>query len=505
MEIVSVSAEMAPWSKTGGLGDVAAALPPALRALGHRVLSVVPRYKAYTDAWDTGIRLHFPHFGRLQEVALFHNGGTGGTSGDTIFVDHPAICRGGIYGDDKGGYGDNLFRFSLLCRAAIEAARRFPVGGRPLSEGGTPHFLTHDWHAGLLATYLRAHYQSNGLLKGSRVVHVIHNLAHQGTASFDDYWGLDLPGSWAPALDMSGRMNLMKVGLVTADKVVAVSPRYAREICTPEEGFGLDGVLRSRGRDLVGILNGIDPTEWNPRNDKHLVRSYGPEEFSEEGRDPDVGETDPTVLADLRTIGGKAINKAALQKELGLPVRSDRPLFGFIGRLTGQKGIDLIDNISPWLVRQPVQIALLGTGESRYEDVFRELGRRFPEVVAAKVGFDVGLAHRITAGADLLLMPSRFEPCGLNQLYALAYGTVPVVHATGGLADTVHNFDPGSDSGNGWAFSPATPENFAQAIQMALLTWFRYPRTFRRMQARGMAEDHGWARAARWYAALLAG
>ncbi len=493
MEICSVSAEIAPWSKTGGLGDVAAALPKALQAQGHRVLAVAPRYAAYGDAWDTGMRLHIPLFGHRHEVSLYHSQTPGH---DVVFVDHPSICRGGIYGDARGTYGDNLFRFLLLSRAAIEIARRFPVSGgagpaRPLTEGGTPHFLSHDWHTGLLATYLRHHYQHHGLLPGSRVAHVIHNLAYQGQFSFSEFWGLDLPPSAAPTLDMGGVINCMKAGLVAADRVVAVSPTYAREICTPEEGFGLDGVLRSRGGALVGILNGIDPAEWHPGTDPHLPARYGAEAWPQRPDRPGP-------------VGGKATCKAQLQAEMGLPVRADLPLLGFIGRLTGQKGIDLLEAIAPWLARQPAQVALLGSGDRQYEAFFSAFARRFPNV-AARVGFDVGLAHRITAGADLLLMPSRFEPCGLNQLYALAFGTVPIVHATGGLADTVRSFDPFRDTGNGWAFSPASPEALQQAVALGLITWHQHPDSFAALARRGMAERNDWASSAAAYARVLGG
>lgn len=492
MQICSVSAELAPFAKTGGLGDVAAALPPALTAQGHRVLAVLPRYKPYSEAWDTGLRLRFPLFGRAQEARIYHTRALGF---DLAFVDHPAICRGGIYGDQHGTYGDNLFRFALLSRAAIELARRFPVDGRPLADHGPVHFLTHDWHAGLLPVYLRAHYQARGLLGDSRVVHVIHNLAHQGVFAFDQLGGLDLPASAAPHLDMGGAMNLMKAALVLADRVVAVSPTYAREICHPSQGCGLDGILRARGPALTGVLNGIDGGEWNPRTDRHLPATFGPEAL---GAGPTPGPS-----------GGRAACKAAVLRELGIagdPATDNRtPVFGFIGRLTGQKGIGLLDATVPHLVQNGAKVVFLGTGEPRYEHALRMLERRFPGRVSARIDFDVGLSHRITAGVDALLMPSHFEPCGLNQLYALAYGTVPVVHATGGLADTVHTFDPWTDSGNGWAFSPGTAERMLDALANALHTWHQHPDSWRAMARRGMAEDHSWGASAARYAALLAG
>ena len=493
VEICSVSAEIAPFSKTGGLGDVAAALPRALAAQGHRVLAVAPRYRPYSEAWDTSLRLRFPLFGRVHTARIFHTRAPGF---DLAFVDHPALCRGGIYGDERGTYGDNLFRYALLCRAAIELSRRLPVAGQALADAGPVRFLTHDWHAGLLPVYLDAHYRSQGLLTDSRVVHVIHNLAHQGRFGFDQFAGLDLAAHHAPGLDMGGAMNLMKAALVKAERVVAVSPTYAREICHPDQGFGLDPILRARGGALTGVLNGIDGDEWSPATDGHLPATYGPDAL---GAGPTPGPA-----------GGRARCKAALLRELGVAdpdagADNRTPLFGFIGRLTGQKGIDLLDATTPWLVQNGAKVVFLGTGERRWEGALRALQRRFPGRVAAHIGFDVGLAHRITAGADALLMPSRFEPCGLNQLYALAYGTVPVVHATGGLADTVHSFDPWHDRGNGWAFAPARPSRMQDALAHALHTWHHHPESWRAMARRGMAEDHSWDASARTYAALLAG
>lgn len=494
LQICSVTAEVAPFSKTGGLGDVAAALPPALTALGHRVITVAPRYRAYPEAWDTGVRLYFPLFGTVHEVRVFHAAPPG--LGDIYFIDHPAICRGGIYGDAHGGYHDNLFRFALLSRAGIEVARRFgPAGGPALADAGPVRFLTHDWHTGLLPVYLRAHYQAQGLLADATSVHVIHNLAHQGLAGMDAFQGLDLPQSYAQTVEMSGVLNCMKAGLVSADRIVTVSPTYAREITTGAFGCGLDGILRTRHRDLRGILNGIDTTAWNPGLDPHIAETYGPEALG-----------DPTDDDSNGPVAGKAACKRALQEEVGLPPATHLPLVGFIGRLTGQKGIDLLEQVGGWLATNgAAQLVVLGTGESRYEHALARLQARWPGRVAAHIAFDNGLAHRITAGADILVMPSRFEPCGLNQLYALAYGTVPVVHATGGLADTVPTFNPATDTGLGWAFAPPTTGAFQQALGFALTTWHQHPATFRRIALRGMAPDRGWEPSAKAYAEVLVG
>lgn len=494
LQICSVSAEMAPFSKTGGLGDVAGALPSALRALGHRVLTVTPRYQAYPEGWDTGIRMQFPLFGHVHEVALFHS--VSDATGDVLFVDHPAIRRGGIYGDSQGGYADNLFRFALLCRAAIEATRRFALPDsdgrvRPLSDAGPVRFLTHDWHAGLLPVYLRAHYQSNGLLSDATVTHVIHNLAHQGVHGADAFRGLDLTERWAGMLDMGGRLNCMKAAIVASEQLVTVSPTYAAEIQHAEHGCGLHGLLRARRGDLFGILNGIDTADWSPLTDRHLVETYDSTALG-------VGNTAPGPD------GGKLANKLAIQKEFGLPVTRAVPIVGFIGRLTGQKGIDLLATVGAWLAGTgAAQLVVLGTGEPRYEQALADVAKRWPDRVAVQLKFDVGLSHRITAGADILAMPSHFEPCGLNQMYALAYGTPPVVHATGGLADTVDNHDPQRGGGNGWSFSPGTADAFKTALGRAVRVWHRDPEAFRAIALRGMEVDRSWERSAAKYALVM--
>jgi starch synthase len=476
MQVCSVSAEMGPWSKTGGLGDVAGALPVALAARGHRVLAVAPRYQAYEDAWDTGIRLRFPLWGQAHEVALFHREERGV---DRVFVDHPAIRRGGIYGEGGSSYPDNLLRFALLSRAGIEAARRLPLD-RPLSLRGPVSFLAHDWHTGLLPLYLHAHYRSQGLLMDARCALVIHNLAYQGVYAAADFGGLDLPGWCWPTADMGGRLNCLKAGIAGAERVLTVSPGYAEEIRTPEHGFGLDGLLRARGGAVGGIVNGVDLAEWDPAADPHLPAAY-----------------------DAADLAGKAVCKAALQAELGLPVRPEVPLLGFIGRLDPQKGVDLVAAVAEWLLGQDVQLALLGSGRPDLEDFLRHVGARWPTRARGVVGFSTPMAHRIVAGADLLLMPSRFEPCGLNQLHALRYGTVPVVHATGGLRDTVAPFHPFPDQGTGWLFGRPSPDAFAEALHHALRTFWDHPASFRGIQARGMAQDVGWDRSAAAYEQVL--
>ncbi len=469
MNIAMVAAEVAPWSKTGGLGDVCGALPKALAALGHRVVTIAPRYKDYPDAWDTRVRATIFLFGQHHEVRFFH-AHTHGVH--HLFIDHPSFRRAGIYGDSTGPYSDNLFRFALLSRAAIEGAARVPLGDTPLGEDVVFH--ANDWHTGLLPLYLEAVYRPAGRFLTAGTVLGIHNAGHHGSAPAHDFAGLDVSARWWPAADFDGRLNPLKAGAALARKLVAVSPNYAREI-TSGLGFGLDGVFAARGADLCGVLNGVDDA-WDPRTDVHLAQTYGSDDF-----------------------GGKAANKAALQADLGLPVRADVPLLGVVTRLDHQKGIDLVQAATPWLMRQDVQLVMLGSGSSALEQFFREAERTWPTRARGWVGFNERLAHRIEAGADMFLMPSRFEPCGLNQMYSMRYGTVPIVHATGGLADTVQTFEPVAGTGTGWAFRTFSAEAFVEALGWALFTYQNHPAAWRGIQARGMAQDFSWERSAKAY------
>ncbi len=474
MRIVFVSSEVAPWSKTGGLGDVCGALPRALAARGHTVMTVAPRYKAYADAWDTGLRSRVHLFGQLHEVG-FHHGAVDGVH--HVFVDHVSFHRPGIYGNEHGAWPDNLFRFALLSRAAIEAAARVPVDGAPMGEDVVFH--ANDWHASLVPLYLEALYRPAGRFLGAGTVLGLHNLGHQGAYAREEFPGLDVAPRWWPAIDMGGNINVLKAGIVLARKLVAVSPTYAREIQTGL-GFGLDGILHARREDLHGILNGIDEA-WDPATDRHLPAHF-----------------------DATDLTGKAACKAALQAELGLPRRPDVPVLALIARLDAQKGIDLVAQAMPWLMQHDVQVVMLGSGSSAYEQFFRESEVRWPRKVRGWVGFNDGLAHRIEAGADIFLMPSRFEPCGLNQMYSMRYGTLPVVHATGGLADTVSTVDPGADRGTGWAFRTYHVDAFVEAVGWALLTWSKYPEAWKRIQARAMTQDFSWARSAAMYEKVYA-
>ena len=474
LDVCLVASEMAPFSKTGGLGDVAGALPRALAARGHRVLAVSPRYKPVPEARPLPLRSVFRLFGSDHEVRYFALDRDGVRF---VLVDNPCFHRGGIYGDDRGAFGDNLFRYMLLTRAAIDLAATVPIDGRPL--GDDVVFHVNDWHTALLPVVLDAAYRPRGRFRRASSVLGLHNLGHQGTVDASQFGGLDLPARAWPVLDMSDRLNPLKAGIVSADALVAVSPTYARQI-RHDHGFGLEGLLRARAEDTIGILNGIDDT-WDPLTDKHLSTPFSVDDLS-----------------------GKAVAKAELQRSLGLPVRADVPLFGLVSRLDPQKGIDLVEQLTPWLLSQDVQLVILGSGAGRYEAFLQRLGHLAPTRARGIVGFSEAMAHRIEASADIFLMPSRFEPCGLNQMYSMRYGTIPIVHATGGLADTVVTADPNRSDGTGWAFPDFSAESFAQAITFALLTYRKFPAAWRQLQRNGMTTDFSWDRSAALYERVYA-
>ncbi|XP_019200298.1 PREDICTED: soluble starch synthase 1, chloroplastic/amyloplastic isoform X2 [Ipomoea nil] len=440
--VVFVTSEAAPYSKTGGLGDVCGSLPIALAKRGHRVMVVSPRYlngslsdEKFKNAVDLDVKIKIYCAGGEQEVAFFHEYRAGV---DWVFLDHPSFHRPGTpYGDIYGAFGDNQFRFTLLCQAACEAPLVLPLGG--FTYGEKCMFIANDWHAALVPLLLAAKYRPHDVYKDARSVILIHNLAHQGVEPAGTFKNLGLPLEWYPAveyvfptwarthaLDTGETVNVLKGAIITADRIVTVSQGYSWEITTPEGGYGLQGLLGSRKPVLNGITNGIDVNEWDPSTDEHIASPYS-----------------------INDLSGKIDCKIALQKELGLPIRPDCPLIGFIGRLDFQKGVDLILSAIPELMNDDVQFVMLGSGEKQYEDWMRYMESQYQDKFRGWVGFNVPISHRITAGCDILLMPSRFEPCGLNQLYAMRYGTVPVVHNTGGLRDTVESFDPYAEDGSG--------------------------------------------------------
>lgn len=469
MRILMVASEAIPFAKTGGLADVLGALPAALVRLGHAVDVVMPRYRSVTQGRPAG-GVTVTMGDRVLEAGLFELEADGVRR---VFVDRPEYYdRDYLYGVGNQDYEDNPERFAFLCRAALDWA----------AGNGARYDVvhSHDWQAGLVATLLATEYRSHPALGGVPGVFTIHNIAYQG--NFAPEWLPVLGLGWnlmrIDALEYWGKISFLKAGVMFSRLITTVSPRYALEIQTPEFGFGFDGILRHRARDLVGILNGIDYHQWDPERDVHL-----PEPFS------------------ASNLKGKETAKRAVLATYGIPASEAtlaRPLVAMISRLVDQKGFDLVAGVADALPHLDATFVVLGTGERRYEEMFRYLARRYPDRIGARIGFDEALAHRIEAGADLFLMPSRFEPCGLNQMYSLRYGTVPLVRATGGLADTVRNYDPRTGEGTGFTFEDYSPRALLGTLRWALGI-YKDRETWRRIQTAGMREDNSWDASARRY------
>jgi starch synthase len=461
--ILMVGSEAAPFAKTGGLADVLGALPAALARIGEEVAVVLPRYRSATigavERVADNLRLVVgPHTFTVWIDQLTHQGV------QYFFVNCPPLYdRPGIYGE-AWGYPDNHIRYALLNQAALAVARYL---------FHTDIFHLHDWQCGLLPVYLRENLLGDPTFFGTKCLHTIHNLGYQGNfaASVLSELGLSRFDFNPEGFEFYGEVSFLKAGIAWSDAISTVSPTYAREIQTPEYGFGFDGLLRSRASKLSGILNGIDFDQWNPATDPHLPAHYS--------------------AADL---SGKLACKKVLLEEMGLPVDLERPVIGIVSRFAAQKGFDLFGEIVNGIIGENVAVAVLGSGESRYEDMFRHLAYTNPSQFAVRIGYNDGLAHRIEAGADMFLMPSRYEPCGLNQMYSLRYGTVPIVRSTGGLADTV-------DNTTGFRFEAYTPQALSEAIQNALQT-YGAPSRWEALIKAGMAKDYSWTASARQYQAL---
>ncbi len=467
MKVLFLSAEVAPFAKAGGLGDVAASLPAALRRLGHEVRVVMPRYgQIDPERWGLTPALapyRFPAAYEVITASLLHTRGDDGVP--VYFVDVPWLFgeRPSMY-----GHGDDPRRFVLFCAAALAAMER--LDWKP----DVVH--ANDWHTALVPAMLRGGRAGSHFL-GTASVLTIHNLAYQG---WTERRALDGAAAFLPHWVTGDWVNLFSLGLSTADLVTTVSPTYAREILTPEYGESLDGLLRSREDRLHGVLNGLDLERFDPATDPAIAAHYSAE--------------DP---------GPKATCKQTLQREAGLPERADAPLLAMVTRLVDQKGSDLVAGIEEQLLQETdVQFCVLGTGQPRYEALLLGLQNRYPDRVRAWLKFDADLAQRIYAGADLFLMPSRFEPCGLGQLIAMRYGTVPVVRATGGLADTVRE-GPTGDPQTGFVFWEYEPAALLAAIRRALDA-YRQPDEWEALGRNGMRQDHSWSRSATIYAELYA-
>lgn len=465
-----VSSEAGPWAKTGGLADVVGALPAALARLGYKVATVVPRYREAKSAPAKRAiaSVPIPVNGRIYDVAIQEL-----QAGETTiyFVDQPALFdRPGLYGDQHGDYPDNHIRFAVFAKAALEVSRWL---------FGADVIHCHDWQASLVPAYLKDPRIADPHFLGVGTLLTIHNLGYQGVFDRTALSEIGLPAEFysIDRMEFFGQISFLKAGIVWADRLNTVSPKYAEEIQTPAYGFGLDGLLRERRAALSGILNGADYERWNPEADPNIPAKYS--------------------TADL---AGKRICKAELLREMGLPEKAiDRPLLGIISRFTGQKGFDLIAEAAPELFTGDVYLAALGNGEPRWENLFRNLQSEFPDKIAVRFGYDDPLAHRIEAGADIFLMPSRYEPCGLNQIYSLRYGTVPVVRATGGLDDTIVSTPAGEATG--FKFLDYNGKALLDTIRQACARWDDR-KTWTAMMMRGMKKDFSWTASAGEYSHL---
>jgi starch synthase len=475
MKVLFATSEIAPWVKTGGLGDVSGALPQALHDVGIEVRVLVPGYPALLAAFGQRTPLaRITHPAGDFPPATVAEAITAAGLG-LLIVDCPPLYErpGGPYQSPTGeDWPDNALRFGLLSKlAALLSSNASPLDWRP------DVLHCNDWQSGLAPAYL--YYR---LPARVATVTTIHNLSYQGVFPPAVLAPLDLPASALniEGVEYYGSVSFLKAGLRLSDRITTVSPNYAREIQTPEFGHGLDGLLRSRADRLTGILNGIDET-WNPSTDAFLATRY-----------------------DLGTIADKMQSKAALRRRLGLADDAGAPLLGVVSRLAHQKGLDLLLRIGDHLAARGAQLALLGSGERWLQEAFAALAERHPGRFAVTLGYDESLAHQIEAGADIFLMPSRFEPCGLNQMYSLRYGTPPVVRATGGLADTVTDCSEetlAAGTANGFVFQAPTPDALLAAIDRAIVAW-RDPGVWSRLQSAGMAADFSWSRAARQYSDL---
>jgi starch synthase len=472
LHIVMVAPEMHPFATSGGLSEVVGALPAALEQLGHRVTVIVPRYRrvAISPAGSADLG-SIIDFGTRRFVASFFRRQVSERVA-VVFVDVPELFdREELYGGADGDYPDNALRFAVFSRAAVEYLRM--AGERP----SVIH--AHDWHSALVPVYQKMHFSLDPMVGGVPVVFTIHNLAFQGVFPADtlDEIGLTREVLHVEAMEYHGHISYLKAGINFSERITTVSPTYAREILTAEGGFGLDGVLARRSKNLAGILNGIDVQRWNPASDPFLSSFYSAEDLD-----------------------GKKNAKRALLEHVGLDTSERalaRPLIGLVSRLTDQKGFDLVASAARELVGLDAAWVMLGSGERRYEELWTNLAQRHPRRVSATIGYDERLEHLITAGADAFLMPSRFEPCGLNQLNSLRYGTLPIVRATGGLTDTV---EPASASnpGTGFRFEDYTPDALLGAVRQALDTYHQAER-WRSMQEAAMAKDYSWDVSAREY------
>ena len=470
MRITFAASEGVPYSKTGGLADVVGALPKALSALGHEITVFLPRYRKthLKEAHLALANLTVP----MQDYLLFCQIIDGGRHDGVqfYFVDHPEFSyRDGLYGDGRGDYADNAERFTMFCRAVLESSKRL---------GPPDVFHVHDWQASLIPVLLRSLYAYDATFALTGTVLTIHNIGYQGLFPSSVMPKLLLPWSLftMDRLEFYDKVNFLKGGIVYADYLTTVSRTYAKEIQTYEFAFGLADTVRRRRDRLVGVVNGADYSEWNPAADRYLPARFSASDLS-----------------------GKVKCKEALLEQFGIPQgKLPTPVIGVISRFAAQKGFDLIEAALPRLLEEDVVLVVLGTGDKHYEEMFRTLHRSFPDRLSVKIAYDNALAHLVEAGSDIFLMPSHYEPCGLTQIYSMRYGTVPVVRATGGLEDTVEQWNPKQRTGTGFKFAAYDPVQLNTAIRQALRT-FTNREDWKQLMLNGMGQEFSWERPARDY------
>jgi starch synthase len=473
MKLAMLSSEITPLAKTGGLADVVGTLSVALERRGHEVSLIMPAYRYVLNGpfalEETGMRLAVPLGTETVEPSVLkaelgHNVSVYLVRADRYFD------RDFLYGRPEFDYPDNAERFVFFSRAALEILRQHPV----------EIVHCHDWQTALGIVFLRTQAARYPEIASAKTVLTAHNLGFQGIFHESNWPLLNLDRGYfnAQHLEFYRNINFLKGGLIFADKITTVSPTYAQEIMSAEQGFGLQGILRQRAADVTGILNGVDYSEWSPEIDPFIAQRYSENNLT-----------------------GKDICKAKLQASVGLPVKSAVPLLGMISRLTSQKGFDLVQKIFDQLMERQIQLVLLGSGEERYESFFVTAAACFPEKFAARMGFDEALAHRIEAGADMFLMPSLYEPCGLNQMFSLKYGTIPIVRGIGGLKDTVVDYDTEPGRSTGFIFDKYEPQALWKTVDRAL-TAFAEKESWTELMHRAMRMDFSWDRSAQAYSSL---
>jgi starch synthase len=470
MHIAFAASECVPFSKTGGLADVVGALPAALAAQGHQVSVYLPRYRQtkLPDAQTVVRSITIPFDDRYRFCSVVTGGNHSGVR--FYFVDYPPFFdRDALYGTPAGDYPDNAERFALFCRAVLEASKIL----------GVPDvFHCHDWQTALIPVLLHTQYATDPAFRAVTTVFTIHNIGYQGLFAPDTLPLLTLPWDLLTITKMEffGQVNFLKGALVYSDFVTTVSKKYSQEIQTAEFGFGLEGVLRDRASSVAGIVNGVDYNEWSPEKDKHIAANYSPQDLS-----------------------GKAACRKDLLATFGVTnATAGVPVIGIVSRFAAQKGFDLIAQVMDRLAREEMIVVALGAGDKVYEEMFTRLHKQYPQKIAVKVAYDNAIAHKIEAGSDMFLMPSKYEPCGLNQIYSLKYGTVPIVRATGGLDDTIEAWNQRTAKGTGFKFATYNSESLLLSIKEALHA-FRDQTTWQTLMRNGMAKDFSWTASAKEY------